>query len=412
MDRMMSRTLNKLSTIKVQRLKKKGLYSDGGGLYLRVAAGGSKGWVFRYRVHERLRDMGLGSIHALSLADARQAAAECRKQRQQGIDPIANRRAERAAQRIAEAKAMTFRQCAESYITDHEASWRNAKHRAQWPNTLKAYVYPVFGDLPVQAVDTGLVMQIIQPLWKSRTETASRVRGRIESILDWAKAHGYCDGENPARWRGHIEKLLPARTKARIVVHLAALPYAEVGAFVAKVRRHDSAQARALEFLILTAARLGEVLGANWREIDLRDDIWTIPAARMKGGREHRVPLSSASVAVLKAMHAIRHGEFVFPGAREGRPVAPITVLTLAKQIGGTDTTLHGFRSSFRDWAAERTTFQREVVEMALAHAIPDAVEAAYRRGDLLDKRRRLMNDWAKFCGKPNGVAMPIRRAQ
>jgi integrase len=270
----------------------------------------------------------------------------------------------------------------------------------------------VFGDLPVQAVDTGLVMQIIQPLWKSRTETASRVRGRIESILDWAKAHGYCDGENPARWRGHIEKLLPARTKARIVVHLAALPYAEVGAFVAKVRRHDSAQARALEFLILTAARLGEVLGANWREIDLRDDIWTIPAARMKGGREHRVPLSSASVAVLKAMHAIRHGEFVFPGAREGRPVAPITVLTLAKQIGGTDTTLHGFRSSFRDWAAERTTFQREVVEMALAHAIPDAVEAAYRRGDLFDKRRRLMNDWSRFCGKSDaaGEVVPMNK--
>jgi integrase len=408
----MARTLNRLTAIRITRLKKKGMYADGGGLYLRVADGGSKQWIFRYATHGRLRDMGIGPVHTLSLAEARERATEARKLRLDGIDPIAHKRARRAAVLAADAKAMTFKQCADAFIASHEAGWSNAKHRHQWHISLTQYVYPIIGSLPVSAIDTALVMKVIEPMWKAVPETASRVRGRIENVLDWAKVSGFRDGENPARWRGHLDHLLPAKSKVQKVEHHAALPYADIGAFTAKLRESAGVPARALELLLLTAARVGEIRGGTWAEIDLASRMWIIPAERMKGGKEHRIPLSVAAVAVLRGMHAIRRSDYVFPGRRTGRPLSNTMILNIAKQVAGRDITLHGFRSTFRDWAAERTSFPREVAEMALAHAIPDAVEAAYRRGDLFEKRRKLMDAWADYCGKPaasGGKSVAIR---
>jgi integrase len=411
MGRPVARTLNRLSAIKVSRAKAKGLYADGGGLYLRVADGGSKGWVFRFVVNGRLRDMGLGPTHTLSLAEAREAATGCRKLRLQGIDPIERRRSERAAERVAGLSAMTFRQCADAFIASHESGWDSPKHRQQWVNTLAQHVHPVIGGLPVHAIDTPLVLKVIEPLWTTIPETASRIRGRIESVLDWARVRSYRAGENPARWRGHLDHLLPARSKVRRVEHHAALPYDTVGAFMAKLREESSIAARALEFLILTAARLGEVRGATWSEIDLRNRLWTVPPARMKAKKEHRVPLSDAAIAVLKRMHNVRHSDLVFPGTRAGKQIAPMTALLLVKRLADADVNVHGFRSTFRDWVAERSTFPSEVAELALAHAVGDKVEAAYRRGDLFEKRRKLMDAWATFLAKPSGAGAvtPIR---
>ena len=406
----MPRTLNRLSPLRVQKLKRKGLHADGGGLYLRISESGTKAWMFRFGENGRLRDMGLGPIHTISLPRARELARECRELRLQGIDPIAHRRAALAVRRASDAKVMTFRQCADAYIASHEAGWRNPSHRSQWTNTLAQHVYPVLGALPVAAIDTALVMKTIEPIWRTIPETASRVRGRIEAVLDWAKVSGYRTGENPARWRGHLDHLLPARAKVRRVEHHAALAYETLGAFMVDLRQDSSAGARALEFTILTAGRTGEALGVTWDEIDLTAKVWTIPAERMKGGREHRVPLSSAALALLKRMQSIRTNGFVFPGMR-GR-LTPKTMQLVLRRMGRRGLTVHGFRSSFRDWAAERTSFPREAVEMALAHAIPDAVEKAYRRGDLFDKRRKLMDAWAVYCANKTDTVskiVPIR---
>jgi integrase len=317
-----------------------------------------------------------------------------------GLDPIAVRNDKRAASAVAAAKAMTFAYCATAYINAHEAGWRNPKHRQQWKNTLATYVSPVLGKLAVSAVDTGLVLKVLEPIWTRKPETASRVRGRMEAVLDWAKARGYRTGENPARWRGHLDHLLPAKAKVRKVEHHAALPYARIGTFLAALRKQDCISARALEILILAATRTGETLGATWNEVDMGAKLWTLPSGRMKAGKEHRVPLSDAALSVLRQMHAIRHSDYVFPGARDGRPLSETSLLMLLRRMGRGDITAHGFRSTFRDWAAERTNFPREVAEMALAHAIPDAVEAAYRRGDLFEKRRKLMDAWAAYCAK------------
>ncbi len=396
----MARTLGRLSAVKVQGIKKPGYYADGGNLYLRVAEGGSKGWMFRYAMHGRTRDMGLGGFPAIGLAKARELARDCRGMVAIGLDPIEARDEKRAAASVEAAKSMTFDECAKAYIAAHETAWRNPKHRQQWTNTLNTYVSPVVGKLPVSAVDTGLVFKVIEPIWSKKPETASRVRGRIEAILDWAKVRGYRDGENPARWRGHLDHLLPAKSKVRKVVHHAALPYRKVGAFLAALRQQPSISARALAFLVLTAARTGEALGATWDEIDINAKVWTVPASRMKTGKEHRVPLSDAALTVLEQMHAIRHSDYIFPGGRDRRPLSEMALLMLLRRMKHGDITAHGFRSTFRDWAAERTTFPREVAEAALAHAIPDAVEAAYRRGDLFEKRRKVMAAWAEFCGK------------
>jgi integrase len=403
---------SKLTTLSVRQARRSGLHGDGDGLFLQIAKGGTKSWVFRYKVDGRLRVMGLGPLHTIGLAEARERARECRKLRLDGIDPIDARRGQRAAQRLDAAKAMTFGECADAYIEAHRAGWRNAKHGAQWAATIAAYVDPHFGSLPVQAVDVGLVMKAIEPIWTTKPETASRVRGRIESVLDWATARGYRAGENPARWRGHIENLLPRRSQVRRVEHHAALPYAELGAFMAELRQQEGVAARALEFVILTAARTGEVIGARWNEIDRAERLWTVPRDRMKAGKEHRVPLSDAALAIVSTMAGIRHADFVFPGARAGRPLSQMALLMLLRRMGRDDLTAHGFRSTFSDWAAEQTNFASEVREMALAHTVSDKVEAAYRRGDLFAKRRQLADAWAAYGDSPAliGEVVPIRR--
>jgi integrase len=293
---------------------------------------------------------------------------------------------------------MTFRQCAEAYIDAHRTSWKNDKHAAQWPATLATYTFPIFGDLPVQSIDVALVTKALEPIWRDKTETASRLRGRIEAVLDWAKARGYRHGDNPARWRGHLDKLLPARAKVQRVEHHAALPYAEIGPFMAQLREQDSMAALSLQFLILTAARTSEVLNATWSEVDLGAAIWTIPVDRMKAPREHRVPLSKPAVALLRELYKHLTGDFIVPSGKPSRPLSNMAMLKLLERMGRADLTVHGFRSTFRDWAAERTNFPREVAEHALAHSLPDKVEAAYLRSDLFDKRRKLMEAWARHC--------------
>jgi integrase len=382
----------------VAKGKARRYYSDGAGLYLQVSPGGAS-WVFRYRMVGRLREMGLGSFDAIGLADARQRAQDCRRQRLDGMDPIEARRAERMKAKLEAARSMTFRQCADAYFEAHRASWRSSKHAVQWRSSLATYAAQVFGDIPAADVDLALVLKVIEPLWSTKPETASRVRGRIEAVLDWAKIRGYRTGENPARWRGHLERLLPARSKIRRIKHHPALPYPEIGSFMVELRQQQGVAARALEFTILTAGRSGEVNDARWNEIDIAERLWTIPAERMKAGKEHRVPLSDAALAILEKMRAIRTGDFIFPGGKIGRPIAGIAMWTLLQHMGRGALTVHGFRSTFRDWCAERTTFPAEVAEMALAHTVSDKVEAAYRRGDLFQKRRQLSGAWARFCG-------------
>jgi integrase len=408
----MARAIGKLTAMAIMQAKRRGYYADGGGLYLQVSANAAKSWVFRYKEAGKLHEMGLGPVHALGLAEAREKARDCRRLRLDGLDPIEARKVARMQARLDAAKAMTFEACAERYIASHKAGWRNPKHAAQWPATLATYVYPVFGSLPVQAVDVRLVMNAIEPIWTTKPETASRVRGRIESVLDWATARGFRQGENPARWRGHLENLLPKKSKVRRVEHHAALPHAEIAAFMTELRQQEGVAASALEFAILTAARTGEVIGATWNEIDFAEQLWTVPAERMKAGKEHRVPLSDAALAILEDLREVQQDNFVFPGGKAGRPISNMAMLMLLRRMGRGDLTAHGFRSSFRDWAAERTGFPAEVAEMALAHTVSDKVEAAYRRGDLFQKRRHLMEAWAKFCAAPAlGRVVPIRQA-
>ena len=407
----------KLTARAVQAQKIPGTYGDGGGLYLQVARGGAKSWILRYQRDGKRHALGLGGLADVSLAEARDKAADARRMLAAGADPIEARRAEREKIEvaIAVAKIVTFRDAADRYIAAHRAGWRNPKHAAQWGSTLETYVHPHFGALPVEAVDVGLVLQAIEPIWSTKPETASRVRGRIEAILDWARARGYRQGENPARWRGHLDNLLPRPSKVRRVEHHAALPYPEIGAFMAELRQQDGVAARALEFVILTAARTGEALGARWDEINLAERLWTIPGERMKAGREHRVPLSDAALAIVERMAAIRMGEHVFPSVRSGRPLSNMALLMTLRRMGRGDLTAHGFRSSIRDWTAERTGFSAEVAEMALAHAVGDKVEAAYRRGDLFEKRRQLAEAWAKFTVAPAAdgqQVVPIRRSK
>jgi len=391
-------SINRLTAVQIKSLKKVGLHADGGGLYLRISDGGTKGWVFRYSLNKKAHRMGLGSLQTVSLAEARLEAEQCRKLLREGIDPIRHRRLKRGRLEADTAKAMTFKDCAEAYIKSHSAGWKNAKHISQWNNTLSSYAYPVFGAFPVSEIDVGLVLKSLEPIWTTKTETASRVRGRIENVLDWATARDYRTGGNPARWKGCLDKLLPPRARVQKVVHHPALPYEEMSTFMATLRTRDAMSARGLEFLILTAARTGEVLGAKWSEIDIDKAVWTIPASRMKMEAQHRVPLAPEALAILNSMKEATSSDYVFPGRDSKRPLSNMAFLQLLKRMGHGDVTVHGFRSTFRDWAAERTAYPRDVAEMALAHAIGNKVEAAYRRGDLFEKRQRMMRDWASFC--------------
>jgi integrase len=398
----MGRAIALLSAVKVERAAKRaGMHCDGGGLYLCVAPPNGCSWVVRYMLEGRARVMGLGPYPAVSLAEARDKAAIARKLKAHGKDPITERDTERTRARLEAARAMTFKQCAEAYVASHKAGWRNTKHRKLWENTLAAYAFPVIGKLPVAEIDTGLVLQVLEPIWASKTETASRVRQRIESVLDWAKVRGHRQGENPARWRGHLDQTLPAQSEVRTVKHHAALPYADAPAFMAKLREEAGVSARALEFAILTAARSGEVRGARWHEIDLKNRLWVIPAERMKARRQHRVPLSDMVLETLEGLALLRTSDknaLVFPGARPMKPLSDMALGMLLRRMGRGDLTAHGFRSTFRDWCAEQTNTPNEVAEMALAHTVSDKVEAAYRRGDLFEKRRRLMIEWADYC--------------
>jgi integrase len=371
----MARTIHRLTATQLTRLKRPGLYSDGGNLKFKVA-GNSRCWVCRFAVNGKTRDAGLGPYPEVSLADARAKAFEWRRLLVEGVDPLEQRNTQRAAARVEGAKSIIFDDCARAYIAAHDPGWRNRKHAKQWTDTLAAYVSPVFGKLPVSAIDTGLVMRALEPIWKQKPETATRVRGRIEAVLDWARVRGYREGENPARWRGHLDHLLPARSKVQRVEHHPALPYGETGAFMLALRHHQpGVNARALEFTILTAARAGEVLGATWNEIDFATKTWTIPASRMKGGREHRVPLSARASAILDEMYAVRHSDFIFPGRNAGNPLGAASFVQLLRRMGRADITVHGFRSTFRDWAGERTSFPKELAELSLAHNVGSDVE-------------------------------------
>ena len=397
----MTRTTGQLTALKVARAKRPGIYCDGGGLYLQITEGGAS-WVYRYMLNGRAREMGLGSLALYGLSEARAKAQDARRLRHQGSDPIEHRRAARAQAQIDAAKSKTFAQCADAYIKAHRAGWRNGKHAAQWTATLATHAEAI-GAMPVQAIDTALVMKVLQPIWEKKPVTASRVRGRIERILDWAKVSGYRTGENPARWRGHLDHLLAARSRVRKVEHYAALPYAGLAGFLAALREQQGIVARALEFTILTAARSGETRGARWSEFDLLDKTWAVPAERMKANKEHRAPLSARALAILQEMQAHHHGDddFVFPGGKQDKPLSDMAFSMQLRRMGRGDLTAHGFRSSFRDWAAECTNYPNHVVEQALAHVIGNAVEAAYRRGDLFEKRRKLMNAWASYCAQP-----------
>ncbi|WP_041751194.1 site-specific integrase [Bradyrhizobium sp. BTAi1] len=400
----MARVLGRLTALKVEKLKEAGMYADGGGLYLRVTKDGTKNWVFRFMLNKRPRWMGLGPVALFGLQEARGRALDARRLRHDGVDPIETRRASRIQQRLEAAKAISFDECCSAYIKANRAGWRNAKHGAQWESTLATYASPVVGALPVQTIDTGLVLKVLEPIWADKPETASRVRQRIERVLDWARVRGYRTGENPARWKGHLDKLLPATAKVRRVVHHAALPYGEMPGFLADLRQQEGVAARALEFLVLTAGRTGEVIGARWTEVNRHDKTWQVPGERMKAGREHRVPLSARALAILEETYALRHADdgFLFPGAKHGKPLSNMAFLMLLRRMSRDDLTAHGFRSSFRDWVAERTNFPAEVAEIALAHTVSDKTVAAYSRTDLFERRRRLMQQWSVFC-----TAMP-----
>lgn len=395
----MARTVEKLTALGVSKAKTAGYFGDGAGLYLQVSKSGTKSWIFRYTFARKQREMGLGALHTVTLAEARGKARELRALLLTGKDPLEVRASDKLLDALDRAREMTFNQCAGAYIAAHRGSWKNVKHAEQWTNTLATYAAPIIGELPVAAVDTGLVVKVLIPIWQEKTETATRLRGRIESILDWATVSKYRVGENPARWRGHLDNLLADPNKLGKVKHHPALPWQDAGGFMKKLRSREGMAARAVEFAILTAARSGEVRGAVWAEIDLDCSLWTIPAARMKAGREHRIPLSAEAITLLREMPRVE--KFIFPGNRRGTALSDMSLTAVLRRMDRHDITVHGFRSTFRDWCSESVanSFPREVCEHALAHSLPDKVEAAYRRGDLLEKRVLLMQVWANYCG-------------
>jgi integrase len=379
-------------------LKQPGMYPDGHGLYLLISPNGARSWIFRYKFQKRRHEMGLGGFPMISLAEAREVAKGYRRQLHDGFNPLEQRRVLRQAAKLEAAKRIPFKQCAETYIAETSPAWKNRKHAAQWSSTLEAYAYPVFGDLPVQAIDTSLVVTALRAIWQAKPETASRLRGRIERILDYARVSGYRTGENPARWRGHLDKLLQHRSKLRRTKHHAALPYPEVAGFMRRLQDQDGAAAHALQFTILTAARTNEVRGARFDEVDFAAQEWAIPGPRTKSGKPHRIPLSRQALHSIETLHKVSSGPYIFAGAGQGSAMGAMAMLQLLKRMGRSDLTVHGFRSTFRDWVAEQTSFPSFVAETALAHAVADRVEAAYRRGELIKKRRKLMEAWASYC--------------
>jgi len=396
--------LNKLSARFVATAEP-GRYNDGGKLYLYVKPSGGRYWVFRYKHGDRRRDMGLGVWPDVSLKEAREKALHARRLLLQGIDPIQERKTR-------ERSVPTFQEAVEDYVKAHAPGWKSTKHRKQWKAALDRHAGPVLGDLRVDEIRVADVLRVLRPIWDTKTETASRVRQRIEKVLDWCAVLGLRSLENPARWKGTLEALLPAKGAVHRVKHFRALPWAEVPGFLVKLKEKPGMAARALEFAILTAARSGEVRGATWEEVDLEARVWTIPAERMKTGRAHRVPLSGPALDLLRALPRIEGSPLIFPSPVKGGPLSDMALTKVLRDMGA-GVTVHGFRSSFRDWCAETTAFPSEVAEAALAHVVRNQVEAAYRRGDLFEKRRRLMEEWGRFCTTPlpGGEVVPIRKA-
>lgn len=417
----MARAIERLNALQVTRTKKPGYYADGAGLYLQVAPGGSKSWVLRFTRDKRTREMGLGGLNAFTLAEARERAREARKLLADKIDPIEARQEVQRERRRAEARALLFNDAADRYIAAHESGWKNAKHAAQWQSTIATYAAPIIGSMDVATIATDEIMRVLLPIWTSKNETASRLRGRIESILDWCRVQGFRTGDNPARWKGHLDKLLPRPSKVAKVENHPALPWPQVPAFMQALRQRQGEAARALEFAILTAARSGEVRGAAWSEIDFDAGVWHVPGERMKAGKPHDVPLSAAALRVLQAMQADGMEGLIFKG-RNAAPLSDMSLLAVIRRMNApdpiwTDRTgkpalVHGFRSTFRVWAGEATNYPREVAEHALAHQLPDKVEAAYLRSTLFEKRRALMADWGAHCDTVQAPAsvVPIRK--
>jgi integrase len=392
-----------LTQKRIEKLNTPGRYSDGHQLYLQVQSPTNKSWLFRYTFNGRERFMGLGPLHTIDLEEARERARQARKALLDGVDPLALRAAEAAQRALEAARSITFEKAAQQYYDAHEASWKNKKHRLQFRNSLRDYALPRLGKLPVADIDVGLVLQCLEPHWTTKTQTMSRVRGRIESILDWCMVRGYRTGENPARWKGHLEHTLPG--KVQKTIHFAALAMDDVPAFCSALREQNGVAARALEFTILTAARTGEVIGAHWSEIDFANATWTIPPGRMKASKEHRVPLSKPALEILSASPRERDNPFVFIGPHKAGLSHTAMAAALAR-MERRDVTVHGMRSTFRTWAGERTRYHAHVIEMCLAHNIGSAVERAYARGDLFAKRARLMTEWARYCAsKPTDGA-------
>jgi integrase len=386
----MARKINRLNARAVATITHHGRHADGGGLYLSISANGGRRWVFLFRWHGKPTEIGFGSARDVTLARARELASQARTRLAEGIDPKVARRPPEGA---------PFGECADRLIEAMRPSWRNGKHTAQWEMTLRDYAAPL-RRLPVDKITTNDVLSVLKPLWNEKPETASRLRGRIERVFDAAKAQGLRNGENPARWRGHLDQLLPKRQRLTRGHH-AAMNYDEVPTFMCGLQGRQATAASALEFAVLTAGRSGEVLGARWGEFDLDRAVWTIPAARMKAGRDHRVPLSRRALKIVQVMHGARDGDFVFPGQKTGKPLSVMALEMVLRRMKIGGVTVHGFRSAFRDWSAECTNFSNEVCEAALAHVIANKAEAAYRRGDLFDKRRKLMEAWAVFCAVP-----------
>jgi integrase len=404
----MPKIARELSALEVARLKAPGLVSVGvvPGLHLQVSATGARSWILRVKVGSKRRDMGLGQFPAVTLAQAREKARQARELIEQGHDPILERERAQSRLKAEQASVITFEAAAHAFMDAKSAEWSNPKHVAQWSATLTTYVYPTIGKIHVADVQQAHILKILEPIWTTKTETASRVRGRIENILDWAKARGYRKDDNPARWRGHLDKLLSTPEKTTKVVHHAAIPINEAAAFYAALQQRPGTAARALEFALLTAARSGEVRGATWAEIDLDAGLWVIPAERMKARKEHRVPLSEPAIRILRTLPHLQGSEFVFPAPRAGA-LSDMALSAVMRRMG-LEYVPHGLRSTFRDWTAERTNYPRDLAEMALAHTIGDKVEAAYRRGDMLERRAHMMQAWADFLATPTATGEKV----
>lgn len=387
-----------LTAAQVAALTRPGVHRADRGLYLQVSGDGSRSWILRFRLHGRSREMGLGPLHLVPLTEARAKSIRAQRQVLDGEDPIDARRRERKA-RIADVAAPTFSVCAREYIKAHQSAWSNAKHAHQWLQSLETYAFPSIGNLHVGQITVDMVLGVLQPIWTTKSETAGRVRGRIEKILGWAEARGHRSGPNPAAWKGPLGHMLPALSKVQTIEHYAALPYSEVGSLMKALAARKGESALALRFLVLTAARSGEVRGARWSEFDLGAKVWTVPAERMKNKKEHRVPLADAAIALLPKRSS-RPDDLVFPGSNPGRPLSDMSMIAVIRKLRGDGSTVHGLRSSFRDWAAEQTDYPREVVEACLAHSVGSEVELAYKRTDFFEKRRKLLDAWSEHCSR------------